>query len=138
MAGSFQFGSHRSTCTFISNGFTCYTFHFKGETRPRPITHHITCNFKDIICMVRYKRCQKRFIGKTKRPLKDRFNEHRRRIDNYFQISSFPSKSVSFHYIRSVRYHCSNPLNFYFSCNELESESNNLQHPDEYGSVFVF
>ena len=37
---SFQWGSHFSTCTYISNGLTSSTFPSTGETRP--FTHHIT------------------------------------------------------------------------------------------------
>ena len=46
-ADSFQCGSYCSTCTFISKVFTSYTFHSTDETRS--LTHHITCNFKNLI-----------------------------------------------------------------------------------------
>ena len=32
--------------------------------------------------MIQYNRCNLQYIGETKRRLKDRFNEHRRTIDN--------------------------------------------------------
>ena len=36
-----------------------------GETRP--ITHHITCNSKNLIYMIQCKRCHKQYIGETKK-----------------------------------------------------------------------
>ena len=56
-----------------------------GETRP--ITHHITCNSKNLIHMVHCKRCYQQYIGATKKRLKDRFNEHRRSVDNPTNVS---------------------------------------------------
>ena len=57
----------------------CYTFHVTGETRS--ITSHITCNIKNVIYMFQCNRCNLQYVGETKRPLKDRFNEHRREVD---------------------------------------------------------
>ena len=59
LLGSFQCGSYCSTCAYISNGRTSYTFHSTGETRP--ITYHITCNSKNVIYMILRKRCHKQY-----------------------------------------------------------------------------
>ena len=37
--------------------------------------------------MIQCNRCNLQYIGETKRRLKDRFNEHRRTIDNHFLSS---------------------------------------------------
>ena len=66
-------------CNYITDGRANYTFYATGETRP--ITNHIVCNSKNLICMVHFRRCDRQYIGKTKRRLKDRFNEHRRPVD---------------------------------------------------------
>ena len=68
-------GQNCSTCPYITNGLTSYTFYATGETRS--ITSHITCNTKNVIYMVQCNRCNLKYIGETKRRLKDRFNEHR-------------------------------------------------------------
>ena len=52
-----------------------------GETRP--ITHHITCNSKNLIYMIQCKRCHKQ----TRLNYKDHFNEHRRPVDKPTNIS---------------------------------------------------
>ena len=67
--GSFRCGKNCATCPYISDGLTSYTFFSTGETRT--IKSNLTCN-----------RCNLQYIGETKRSLKDRFNEHRRTIDN--------------------------------------------------------
>ena len=56
------------------DGRTNYTFSATGETRT--IHDHIDCNSKNLICMIHCLRCNKEYIGETKRRLKDRFNEH--------------------------------------------------------------
>ena len=42
----------------------------------------MTCDTKNLIYMIQCNRCNLQYIGETKRRLKDRFNEHRRTIDN--------------------------------------------------------
>jgi len=61
-------------------GLTTYTFLYTGETRP--IISNLTCYTKNLIYMIQCNRCNLQYIGETKRRLKDRFNEHRRTIDN--------------------------------------------------------
>ena len=73
--GSFRRGNNCITCNHITDGRTNYTFSITGETRP--ITYHIDCNSKNLIYMVHCRRCNKQYIGETKRPLKD----HRRPVD---------------------------------------------------------
>ena len=74
-----------------------YTFHSTGETRP--ITHHITCNSKNLIYMIKCRSCHKQYIGETKR-LKDRFNEHRRPVDEPTNI--FKPTTVSEHFLTII------------------------------------
>ena len=80
--GSYPCGKNCLTCKYISDGQTSYKFHSTGETRP--VTHNIDCNSKN---MIQCNRCSKQHIGETKRRLKDRFNEHRRPVDNPSNIS---------------------------------------------------
>ena len=61
-SGCFSKRQYCTTCTYISNGLTSYTFHPTGETKP--ITHHITCNSKNRNYMIQCKRCHKQCIGK--------------------------------------------------------------------------
>ena len=77
--GSFRCGNNCITCHYITDGRTNYTFSATGETRT--ITDHIDCNSKNLIYMVHCRRCNKQYLGETKRRLKDRFNEHRRPVD---------------------------------------------------------
>ena len=102
--GSYQCGKNCLTCTYISDGLTTYTFHSTGETRF--ITHHINCNSKNVIYMVQCNRCHKQYIGETKRRLKDRFNEHRRPVDNANNISK--PTTVSEHFL--TNYHSANDI----------------------------
>ena len=67
------------TCRYITDGRTNYTFSATGEIRT--IHDHIDCNSKNLIYMIHCLRCNKQYIGETKRRLKDRFNEHRRPVD---------------------------------------------------------
>ena len=67
------------TCN-VSDGLTSYTFFSTGETRT--IKSNLTCDTKNLIYMIQCNRCNLQYIGETKRRLKDRFNEHRRTIDN--------------------------------------------------------
>ena len=50
--------------------------------KTRTIKSNMTCDAKNLIYMIRCNRCNLQYIGETKRRLKDRFNEHRRTIDN--------------------------------------------------------
>ena len=77
--GSFQCGKNCITCRFITDGRTNYTFSATGEIRT--IHDHIDCNSKNLVYMIHCLRCNKQYIGETKRRLKDRFNEHRRPVD---------------------------------------------------------
>ena len=78
--GSFRCGKNCATCPCIPHGLTSYTFFSTGETRP--IKSNLTCETKNLIYMIQCNRCNVQYIGETKRRLKDRFNEHRRTIDN--------------------------------------------------------
>ena len=84
-SGSFRCGKNCATCPYISDGFTNYTFFSTGETLP--IKSNLTCETKNLIYMIQCNRCNLQYIEETKRRLKDRFNEHRRTIDNPNNIS---------------------------------------------------
>ena len=79
-SGSYRCGKNCATCPYISDGLTNYTFFSTGETRS--IKSNLTCETKNLIYMIQCNRCNLQYIGETKRRLKDRFNEHRRTIDN--------------------------------------------------------
>ena len=79
-SGSFRCGKNCATCPYISHGLTNYTFFSTGQTHP--IKSNLTCETKNLIYMIQCNRCNLQYIGETKRRLKDRFNEHRRTIDN--------------------------------------------------------
>ena len=79
-SGSYHCGKNCATCPYISDGLTNYTFFSTGETRS--IKSNLTCKAKNLIYMIQCNRCNLQYIGETKRRLKDRFNEHRRTIDN--------------------------------------------------------
>ena len=91
---SYPCGKNFLTCKYISDGQTSYTFHATGETTP--ITNHIDCNSKIVIFMIQCNHCSKQYIGETKRRLKDRFNEHRRPVDNPSNISKLTTVSEHF------------------------------------------
>ena len=78
--GSFRCGKNCATCPYISDGLTSYTFFSTGKSRT--IKSNLTCDTKNLIYMIQCNRCNLQYIGETKRRLKDRFNEHRRTIDN--------------------------------------------------------
>ena len=78
--GSFRCGKNCATCPYISDGLTSYTFFSTGETRT--IKSNLACDTKNLIYMIQCNRCNLQYIEETKRRLKDRFNEHRRTIDN--------------------------------------------------------
>ena len=86
--GSFRCGKNCITCRYITDGRTNYTFSATGE---------IDCNSKNLIYMIHCLRCNKQYIGETKRRLKDRFNEHRRPVDRP-TLSSRPT-AVSDHFL---------------------------------------
>ena len=79
-SGSYRCGKNCATCPYISDGLTNYTFFSTGETRS--IKSNLTCETKSLIYMIQCNRCNLQYKGETKRRLKDRFNEHRRTIDN--------------------------------------------------------
>ena len=79
-SGSFRCGKNCATCPYIFHGLTNYKFCSTGETRS--INFHITCETKNLIYMIQCNRCHLQYIGEIKRRLKDRFNEHRRTLDN--------------------------------------------------------
>ena len=79
-SGSFRCGKNCATCPYICHELTSYTFFSTGETRP--IKSNITCETKNLIYMIQCNRCNLQYTGETKRRLKDRFNQHRRTIDN--------------------------------------------------------
>ena len=79
-SGSFRCDRNCATCPYISHGLTTYTFVSTGETRP--IKSNLSCDTKNLTYIIQCNRCNLQYIGETKRRLKDRFNEHRRTIDN--------------------------------------------------------
>ena len=84
--GSFRCGKNCATCPYTSHGLTNYTFFSTGQTHP--IKSNLTCETKNLIYMIQCRnRCNLQYIGETNRRLKDRFNEHRRTIDNPNAIS---------------------------------------------------
>ena len=84
-SGSFRCGKNCATCPYISHGLTNDTFFSTGQTHP--IKSNLICETKNLIYMIQCNRCNLQYIGETKRRLKDRFNEHRRTIDNPNAIS---------------------------------------------------
>ena len=93
--GSFRCGKNCITCRDITDGRTNYTFSATGEIRT--IHDHIDCNSKNLIYMIHCLRCNKQYIGETKRRLKDRFNERWRPVDRPTP-SSRPT-AVSCHFL---------------------------------------
>ena len=66
--------------------------HSTRQAKTRPIT----LNSKSLIYMIQCKRRHKQYAGETKRRLKDRFNEHRRRVDKPTNRSKPTSISENF------------------------------------------
>ena len=93
-SGSFRCGKNCATCPYICHGLTTYTFFSTGETRP--IKSNLTCETKNLIYMIQCYRCNLQHIGETKRRLKDRFNEHRRTIDNHNNKSKVTTAAEHF------------------------------------------
>ena len=54
----------------------------KMALKTRPIKSKLGCETRNLIFKTQCNRCNLQYIGETKRRLKDRFNEHRRTIDN--------------------------------------------------------
>ena len=93
-----------TTCPYIEHGRNQYTFHFTGETHH--IKSHITRETFNVIYLIQCRLCNIQYIGKTKRRLKDCFNEHRRPIlnltGNYIHAAvseHFQSRSHSDHHM---------------------------------------
>ena len=57
--------------------------------------------------MIQCNRCHLQFIGETKRSIKDRFNEHRRTVDNPNSKSS-PTTAAKLKHVLLTPNHCSN------------------------------
>ena len=76
-----------------------YTFHSTGD--PRIINHRIDCNSRNVIYMVECRRCNKQYIGETKRQLvlKERSNEHRRPVDKQVHPNNYKLTAVSGHFL---------------------------------------
>ena len=129
LCGSFRCGKNCATCPYISHGLTTYTFFSNGETRP--IKFNLTCETKNLIYMIQCNRCNLQYIGEMKRRLKDRFNEHRRAIDNPNNKSN-PTTAAE-HFLSSVvtkrRNDLQAPKTTY---NHLEKFNNHLQPPQEH------
>ena len=103
--GSFRCGKNCPTCPYISNGLTTYTFFSTGETRP--IKFNLTCETKNLIYVIQCNHCNLQYIGEAKRRLKDRFNEHRRTIDNpnnkSFYVVSTSASIFFILYVKPIR-----------------------------------
>ena len=90
-----------ATCPYISHGLPTYTFFSTGETRP--IKSNLTCDTKNLIYIIQCNRCNLRYIGEPKRRLKDRFNEHRRTMDNP-NTKSRPTATAAEHFLSSTNH----------------------------------
>ena len=80
--GTFRYNSKHGclTCPHIDNERTNYTFNNTGEVRG--IKEQMTCKSTNLIYMIECKRCNKQYIGETKRTLRERFTEHRQATNN--------------------------------------------------------
>ena len=118
--GSFRCGKNCATCPYISDGLTSYTFFSTGETRT--IKSNLTCDTKSLIYLIQCNRCNLQYIGETKRRLKDRFNEHRRTIDNP-NTKSKPTTAAE-HFLSSPNHTANNmqliPIKKKFSLTETQ------------------
>ena len=104
-SGSFRCGRNCATCPYICDGLTNFTFFSTGESHP--IKSNLTCETKNLIYMIQCNHCNLQYIGKTKRRLKDRFNEYGRTIDNPNNIST--PTTVAEHFL-STPNHTSNDM----------------------------
>ena len=75
------------TCKFIAHGTSSYTFYNTGEQRKIP--QSLSCSSDNLVCLINCKSCIKQdptlpcqYIGQTSPTLKERFEEHRRGIQN--------------------------------------------------------
>ena len=113
--GSYRCGKNCITCPYIINGLTTYTFTATGETRT--ITSHFTCDTKNVVYMIQCNRCKLQYIGETKRKLKERFNDHRRTVDN--PASKSKPTNVSEHFMLTPNHSASDmqliPLEKFYS-----------------------
>ena len=83
--GSFRCGNNRCrTCKYVNDGQTNYTFHSTGDTQGQSTTA-LTGNSRNVMYMVECRRCNKQYIGETKRQMKERYNEHPRQVDKKVQ-----------------------------------------------------
>ena len=89
-SGSFRCGKNCANCPYIFHGLTDNTFFSTGETRS--INSQITCETKNLISVIQCNSCHLQIIKETKRRFKDRFNEHRRTLDNANQIQTYYSR----------------------------------------------
>ena len=100
-SGSFRCGNKRyCTCIYISDGQTDYTFHTTGDTST--INHRIECNSRKVLYMVECRRCNKQYIGETKRQLTKRFNEHRRPVHKQVLFNNSKLMAVSEHFFHLI------------------------------------
>ena len=95
--GSFCCGNNR--CRTCNDGQTDYTFHSTGDAWT--INHRINCNSRNGIYMVECRRCNKQYIGKTKRQLKECFNKHHRPVDKQVHPNNSKLTAVSEHFLSS-------------------------------------
>ena len=93
--GSFRCGQGCTTCPCITNGLKHYTFFSTGETRH--ITSHITCNTKNLICMIDHS------VQPLSYTIHRWFSEHRRSVDKT-NIKSKPT-TVAKHFLSHPN-HC--------------------------------
>ena len=98
--GSYRCGKNCITCPYIINGITTYTFTTTGETHTIP--SHFTFDTKNVIYMIQCNRFKLQYIGETKRKLKERFNEHRRIVDN--PVSKSEPTNVSEHFMLTLNH----------------------------------
>ena len=72
--GSFQCNTRNcATCPYIEHGRNQYTFHSTGETYH--IKSYMTCTTFNVIYIIQCRLCNLRYIGESKRRLKDRFKD---------------------------------------------------------------
>ena len=97
--GSFRCGDPDcTTCCYISDGRTTYTFFPTNEECP--IESNLSCDTKNVIYMIQCNRCKLQYIGQTRQSLKEGFNQHRRPIMNP-KASSYNHSAVVKHFLRS-------------------------------------
>ena len=96
--GSFRCNNRNCTiCPYIEHGRSQYTLHSTGETHH--IKSHITCETFNVFYLIQCRLCNLQYIGKTRRRLNDRFNEHRRPILN--PTGNYIHTAVSEHFLTS-------------------------------------